>query len=182
MEEAKKQFWTGLGVGAAAGGIAGFAAASLLDRGPRALPSGAARHPVSDRDFVEAQIVSYAALVASAQAWADQLEEVGRSRVISGRNIMEEYESLQSARPNAEIKRWVQVQMDRWKKVGGLDWATGQIFFLKGDTLRDIAYRWILEVQGDGVGLWEEYRNEYPKPPLSEIPYVRFKLSPATRG
>lgn len=169
MEETKKQFWTGAAVGAAVGGVAGFALAKSASRSSGSLASGAAR-----RGDIEREMIASAALVASADAFANQLEEAGKSHMISGRNIEEVYAENTSGRPNREIEAWVRRQMDRWKANGGLAWAE-KIISSGRDTADRLGYLWIMEVQGHGVGLWEDYKD-YPKPQLSEMPWVRFRL------
>ena len=174
MEETKKQFWTGAAVGAAVGGVAGFALAKSASRSSGSLASGAARS-----GDIEQQMIEHAALIASASAWADRLEEAGKSRLISGRNIVDAYEENTSGRPNREIEAWVREQMNRWKAKGGLAWAEGMIHSGRGTASR-LAYLWIMEVQEHGVGLWEHYKN-YPKPDRSELPWVKFRLPPMSR-
>ncbi len=128
------------------------------------LPSGA----VKGSDLAD-RMIKHAALVAATEMWASQAEERGVR--LGGSELISTYERRVGSVPRAVVA-WTRAQMDRWIEIGGLRWAESQVSL--GTPVNTLAYLWIMEVMGHGVGLWESFRV-YPKPPKSEPPYHQFR-------
>lgn len=157
-------------LGAAIGFIAGGSLVAIAKRSPKPssamLPSGAV-------SSLERELVDYASLVTAALQWANQAEEK-RISLGAGAEIIQAFRETDGSIPRV-IRRWVEEQMNRWIAQGGLAWAERQVN--SGVRPRHLAYLWIMEVMGYGVGLWEEYKS-YPKPAHSEPPYHAFRKFP----
>lgn len=157
-------------IGAVIGFVAGGSVVAFAKRSPKSpsamLPSGAV-------SALERQMVDHASLVTAALQWANQAEEK-RISLGAGAEILTAFRETDGSIPRV-IRQWVQQQMARWTAEGGLAWAERQV--QRGVRPNHLAYLWIMEVMGHGVGLWEEFKG-YPKPAHSEPPYHTFRKFP----